>query len=109
MEDLARRFCRQALERSGLRYSEELRQVAMEYARWAEGRGQGRQKIAEALGLCEATLSRWLQGDVGAALHEVVVVESGVGSDRPVLVMPSGLRVEGLSERELVSVLATFR
>jgi hypothetical protein len=109
MEDWARRFCRQASERSGLRYTQDLRQLAVEYARWAEVRGQGRREIAEALGLCEATLSRWLQGEVGAALHEVVVVESDEGSDRPVLVMPSGIRVEGLSERELVSILVLLR
>src|SRR6202040_2185043 len=41
MEELARRFCRQALERPGLRYSEELRQVAVEYSRLAERRGHG--------------------------------------------------------------------
>ena len=109
MEDLARRFCRQALERSGLRYSEELRQVAREYARWAEGRGQARRAVAETLGLCEATLSRWLQGDVVPALHEVVVIDSDEASERPVLVMPSGIRVEGLSERELISILAMLR
>jgi hypothetical protein len=42
-------------------------------------------------------------------LHEVVVVESAATSDRPVLVMPSGIRVEGLSERELISVLTVLR
>jgi hypothetical protein len=50
-----------------------------------------------------------LQGDVEAALHEVVVVESAVALDRPVLVMPSGVRVEGLSERELISILAALQ
>lgn len=109
MEDLARRFCRQALERPGLRYSEALREVAVDYARWAEGRGQGRREVAGTLGLCEATLSRWLQGGMEPALHEVVVVEGDVASDRPVLVMPSGIRVEGLSERELISVLGILR
>jgi hypothetical protein len=108
MEELARRFCRQALERPGLRYSEELRQVAVEYSRLAERRGQARREIAEALGLCEATLSRWLQGEL-AALHEVVVVERDAAFNRPVLVTPSGIRVEGLSERELISVLAVLR
>jgi hypothetical protein len=109
MEELARRFCRQALERQGLRYSQELRQVAVEYARAAEGRGEARREIAETLGLCEATLSRWLQGSVQAGLHEVVVVEGSAPSGAPVLVMPSGVRVEGLSVRELISVLAVLR
>lgn len=105
MEELARRFCREAGERTGLRYSQELRRVAMEYARAAEKRGKGRREIAETLGLSEATLSRWQQGDSGAVpLHEVVVVE-GLGAGTPILVTPSGVRVEGLSVRELISVL----
>jgi hypothetical protein len=109
MEELARRFCRKAQERQGLRYSQELRRVAMEYARAAEGRGQGRREIAETLGLSEATLSRWLDGSQATRLHEVVVVESGAASGAPVLVMPSGIRVEGLCVRELISLLAALR
>jgi predicted transcriptional regulator len=110
MEELARRFCRQALERQGLRYSQELRQVAVEYARAAERHGRVRREIAETLGLSKATLSRWLEGSVQAALHEVVVVEGdSVAAGAPVLVMPSGVRVEGLSVRELISVLAVLR
>jgi len=104
MEELARRFCREAKERTGLRYSEELRRVALDYARAAEKRGKSWREIAETLSLSEVTLSRW-QGNSGAvALHEVVVVESG-GAGAPVLVTPSGVRVEGLSLRELISVL----
>ena len=38
------------------------------------------------------------------ALHEVVVVERA-GMRSPVLVMPSGARVEGLSVSDLVAVL----
>jgi hypothetical protein len=105
MQELARRFRRGAQERAGLRYSRQLRQVALDYAELARAQGQGQREIAEALELPEATLTRWqkARGD-SVALHEVVVV------DRPqvgqlVLVLPSGARVEGLSVPELVSVL----
>lgn len=110
MEELARRFRRQAQERRGLRYSQEMRQVAMEYARAAEGGGRVRREIAKTLGLSKATLSRWLRAGScePAPLHEVVVVASGVTAGTPVLVMPSGIRVEGLSVRELVSMLAVL-
>jgi predicted transcriptional regulator len=105
MEELARQFCHQARQRSGLRYSQELRQTALAYARHSERSGRSRQEIAEALCLSEATLVRWLEGSKESApLHEVVVVDSErLGA--PVLVMPSGVRVEGLSLPELVSVL----
>src|SRR5258708_3591167 len=108
MEELARRFCRQGGERSGLRYSKESQQLALTYARAAERSGRSRQEIAAALCLSQATLFRWLQGGSQAApipLHEVVVVESGEAACSRVLVMPSGVRVEGLSLAEVVSVL----
>jgi len=82
-----------------------MRQTALAYAREAERSGRSRREVAESLCVSEATLFRWLQGAGDTVpLHEVVVVESrraGAG----VLVMPSGVRVEGLSLPELVSVL----
>lgn len=108
MDELARRFRHQASERRGLRYPEKIRQLALEYLRLAEMRGHSRREIAGGLGLCEATLSRWLQEEV-PALHEVVVIRDDAASARPVVVMPSGIRVEGLSERELLSLLAALR
>ena len=107
MEELARRFRRGAEHRQGLRYSHELRQLAVEYATVASARGASRREIAESLGLSEVTLVRWQQGareEGPAPLHEVVVVERAQASN-PVLVMPSGARVEGLSVADLVMVL----
>jgi len=107
MEELARRFRRGAEQRGGLRYSPELRQLAVEYATQASAQGASRWEIAESLGLSEATLVRWQQGIRVAgpgALHEVVVVERAPAS-APVLVLPSGVRVEGLSVPDLVMVL----
>jgi hypothetical protein len=110
MEDLARRFRRGAEHREGLRYAEDLRQLAVEYAMMASARGESRREIAGTLGLSEATLHRWQQRTttVGSitqnALREVVLVEQGLPGG-PVLVMPSGARVEGLSVGDLVAVL----
>jgi hypothetical protein len=106
MEELARRFRRAAEKRTGLRYDGALRELALQYAAAASGRGKGGREIAADLGLNAVTLARWqeeVRPESSSALREVVVVESGGG---PVLVMPSGLRVEGLSISELISVLA---
>ncbi len=114
MEDLAARFCRGAKERPGLRYSKELRQLAVEYARQAVVQGQSLRLIAERLGLSEWSLSRWLRRNVESGeshslrVHEVRVTEKALVS-QPVLVMPSGARVEGLSMRELVEILGALR
>ena len=107
MDELARRFARAAQERCGLRYSPALRQLALEYARTATGNGRTRREIAESLGLSEVTLCRWQKARVAAPVHEVVVGE-GESAAAVVLVMPSGVRVEGLAVRELVAVLGAL-
>lgn len=107
MEELAQRFCRGAKGRGGLRYSQELRRMAVEYAVAAEQGGRNRREIAEALGLPEVTLQRWRQAPPAAAeIHEVKVV--GAESSGPVLVMPSGVRVEGMRLEELVRILVAL-
>jgi hypothetical protein len=109
MEELARRFCREAGARSGLRYSHGLRQVALEYAERAERSGRSQRQIAASLRVSEATLWRWQRPAVEVAeIHEVKVVDEG-GAVGPVLVMPSGVRVEGLKLSELVTALAALR
>lgn len=107
MEELVRQFRQEAAQREGLRYPPSLRQMALEYAEFACARGGSRREIAASLGLPEATLSRWQQENAKPqtpALHEVVVVERA-GEGGPVVTMPSGVRVEGLSLAELVTVL----
>lgn len=107
MDELARQFCREAGRRCGLRYSSGLRRAAVEYAAAAERKGRTQQQIAEALGLCEATLARWRRSPAeSAAIHEVKVVEGETCGC--VLVMPSGVRVEGLRLGDLVSVLVAL-
>ena len=116
MEDLELEFRRGAKERqSGRCYSEELRQVAVEYARQAREQGHGRRWIAKRLGLSEGTVISWLRGSVGVGadrplrIHEVKLTEPAVAVSQPVLVMPSGTRVEGLSMSDLATLLGALR
>jgi hypothetical protein len=115
MEDLAERFCREAKERRGLRYTKELQQVALEYARQSKAQGHTRRRIADRLGLSEWSLARWLRRDLEAGdrpvlrVHEVKLREPKSATSQPVLVMPSGARVEGLSMSDLVVLLGSLR
>lgn len=116
MEDLALEFRRGAQERrAGFRYPEELRQLAVEYARQARELGHGRRWAAKRLGLSDGTMISWLRGSVeGGAdgplrVHEVRLTEPPVAAvSGRVLVMPSGARVEGLSMSDLVALLGAL-
>ena len=111
MEELAEEFCRGSQARPGLRYSSELRAIAVEYAQQARAVGQGWRQIAIRLGLSEWSLSSWLRRSQEPAagrvlrVHEVKVAGSPIEARQPVLVMPSGARVEGLSLGDLVALL----
>lgn len=105
MDELAGQFRRSAEGRSGLRYGKGLQEQALRYAELARAQGRSRREIAADLGINVWTLARWQEGREASSstIHEVVVAESRQGA---VLVMPSGVRVEGLSLSELKSVLA---
>ena len=110
MEDLVGRFRLEAAQKVERRYSRSLRQAALEYMALASAQGASQREVAARLGVAEATLSRWLQQErrPGSAVHEVVVVDHDRG-EGPVLRMPSGAWVEGLSVSELVTVLEALR
>jgi hypothetical protein len=111
MEELAEEFCRGSEARPGLRYSSELRHLAVEYAQQARAQGHSWRRIAVRLCLSDWSLGDWLrrsqESDGGRTLrvHEVKVTEPTVEASRPVLVMPSGARVESLSMGDLVALL----
>ena len=111
MEDLAGEFCRGSEARPGLRYSPELRQLAIKYAQQARAQGHSWRRIAARLGLSDWSLGDWLrrkqEPSAGQSLrvHEVKLTEPTVETRQPVLVMPSGARVEGLSLGDLVALL----
>jgi transcriptional regulator with XRE-family HTH domain len=114
MEDLAAEFCRRAKERPGFRYSKELRRLAIEYTRQAREQEYSWRQIAERLGLSESAVADWLrrEGEPRAPhslrVHEVKLTEPTAEASRPVLVMPSGARIEGLAMSELVELLRTL-
>ena len=110
MEDLVERFRLGAAQKEGPRYSRSLRQMALEYMALASAQGVSQGEIAASLGVPKETLRRWQQKEErpqGTALHEVVVVDRGLRGG-PVLRMPSGAWVEGLSVSELVTVLESL-
>jgi len=115
MEDLAAEFCRGAKERPGFRYSKELRRLAIEYTRQAREQGYSRRQIAERLGVSESSVVDWQRRSEepraprSLRVHEVKLTEPVVASGQPVLVMPSGARVEGLSMSDLVALLGALR
>ena len=94
----------------GLRYPRVLQEQAVSYARAARGRGASAWAISRELGIGVGALQRWLGRADRAerpALRRVEVTaeeisrESSSGSG-PVLVLASGVRVEGLSLEQLV-------
>lgn len=111
MEELAESFRRGSEARAGLRYSPELRQLAVEYAQQARGQGHSWRRIAVRLGLSDWSLEDWLRRSQEAPdarslrVHEVKLTEPTVEAPPPVLVMPSGARVEGLSLGDLAALL----
>jgi transcriptional regulator with XRE-family HTH domain len=115
MEDLAAEFCRGAKERPGFRYSKELRRLAVEYTRQAREQGYSQRQIAERLGVSESAVVDWLRraeepdAPRRSRVHEVKLTEPAVAAaSQPVLVMPSGARVEGLSMGELATLLGAL-
>jgi len=95
----------------GRRYPAALRSLAVSYSLASRARGQNRGEIAEALGVCEATLVRWTEEreavPVVPKLVEVVVSPSP--STGLTLATPSGYRVEGLSLSDVASLLSSLR
>ena len=90
-------------DRTGWRYSASLRRLAVEYCRSCRSRQQPFAEIARALGVSTLTLGRWLQEaqrEPGPRFREVVLDQSAPSPSVDAalaVVMPSGVRVEGLS------------
>lgn len=120
MESLADRFIEERHRREavgpGQRVPEEVRLLAVRYARWAlESEGLSVAGAAERLSVRAVTLKRWLAAaEPVPAMRPVVVREDSAPQEDAekadlTLVTPDGFRVEGLSGRELVDLVRALR
>ena len=91
--------------RSQVRYPDGFRRAAVALAR----SGGSRTRLAQALGVSEPTLTKWLRPPASPVLRPVAVTpaptpERTAGAG-PVLTTPNGVRVTGLDRDALVAVL----
>lgn len=94
--------------------SPDLRARIVAYSIACRAEGESHQRIADRLGLCQTTLSRWLRraGGAAPALRSVAIVPShrrDCGPSQPSsplrLITPRGIVVEGLDPDLLIAVL----
>jgi hypothetical protein len=90
----------------GCRYPADLRAAVADHVRSRRDRGEPWAAIGRELCLPVVTLQRWLDG--GSEGFRPVVVgpaEGRVDGATPVVILPNGIRVEGLEVPELVALL----
>lgn len=107
-----RRLLSEGACRSGAGYPQELRQEAVELVREGLAQGMGLREVAVRLGICHATLYRWLGKREGPVRRVEIVPEPAAREElagRLVLVTPGGYRVEGLGLGEVTRLLEVLR
>jgi len=116
MDEILKRFRRRAAARENQRYPQPLRQLGCEYARERIARGETIGVVAGQLGVAEQTLSNWLEKSSSDFLR-VQVRESTrneprneqSGTEKLILISPSGYRVEGLDLASVSQLLRVLR
>ena len=95
----------------GHRYPPALRTAVTAYVRRSRARGEPRAAIARDLDLSGFTLQRWLQAAGPDAFRPVEVAPEaeGAGVTGPVVVLPGGLRIEGLDLAGLATLVRALR
>jgi transposase-like protein len=99
----------QGKPRSQIRYPEALRRAAVALARRRQAQGGSRRHLARDIGVSEPTLTKWLRPTPRPGLRPVALTIPSqpaphVGA-QPVLITPTGVRVEGLDRDALIVVL----
>lgn len=98
-------------DRSGLGrpYPEALRRAAVEYGRQREQQGASVGTVAAELGVSGPSLSRWLrkgqEAESGFRAIELVAAPCGATATRVIVHGPRGLRIEGLTVLDVVTLL----
>ncbi len=95
----------------GHRYPRALRTAVTVYVRRCRARGEPWAAITGELGLSAFTLQRWLQTSAVDTFRpvEVVVAEPPPAASGAVVVLPGGVRIEGLDLAGLVAVARALR
>ena len=95
-----------------IRYPAPFRAAAVRVARAHRAQGRAVGDLAQELGLTAPTLTRWLEGPPTPRVRPVTIVPAATAGevedsawDRPVLITPQGVRVEGLDRGTLFAVL----
>lgn len=102
-------------DRTGWRYSASLRRLALDHCRSSRRAHQSFSEIARALGVSTVTLGRWLDAEPvepsTTQFREVVLAPSAPApaASQLVVVLPSGLRVEGLDLRQVLELNRSLR
>ena len=103
----ARRLA-QGKPRSQVRYPDAFRRAAVIVARRRQEGGGSVMRLAREIGVSEPTLTKWLRPP-SPGLRPVAVMERPApvppAGGSPVLIMPTGVRVEGLERDALIAVL----
>lgn len=98
----------------GRAYPKTLRERVVAYVRKTASAGRSRADVADALGLSLATIARWAQPTAPAApaFRPVVVAPElarAVVSGGVAVVLPGGVRVEGLSVEQAAELCRRLR
>ena len=100
-------------ERTGWRYSAELKRLAVELVDEGRESGVPWSQLSGDLGVSALTLSRWAKTTTPPRFRPVQVVDSEDDTDvEPsslAVVTPSGLRIEGLAWSQVLEVMRIFR
>ena len=112
-EELKRRIARLPVNSTGsrLRYPEELKEAAVALAEERKRHGWTQSSVATALGINDAMLSSWKGERRGARLNGgkfrpvSVQDEDSPQEASRALVLPNGVRIEGLNLDELVALV----
>lgn len=113
----------QGRRKIGWRYSQEQKMLASQHCHARRDAGWSYSEIAEELGISPITLSRWVQSppapdggvrqsaSIQNGFKPVEVVEAAADSSVPSLavVMPSGLRIEGLQWPQVLELAEAHR
>lgn len=116
MDSLLERFHDEADKRKSSRYSEQLRSIAVQYARHQMSTGKKLTGIAKELGISFVTLKDWMSKTEASFLPVQVCSDPKIGGNHshnaqgPItLVSPSGYRLDGLDIESAYQLLSLLR